>query len=196
MDAPADAAACPLLTLIRRRYTPEAVAHVGKLLLDRCRFGRMASRTHVADQVFVPPRSPRSCHCVLAAQAAHAGRGVTSFGDHGWLETCCVDIARRLPSTPRVDTPLTMRASAAPAISVRMVWSPCSAAPCSGPDGEPYPTASESSTVKREAPDEAVRASGLATRRRDLMRLLVGGVVGSVRVGRGWFGSGRGRRLG
>ena len=117
-----------LLSLVRRRYAPEAVAHVGKFLLDRLGHRRMAGDTHVAHQVLVRPRSPRSYHRVLAARAAHAGRRVTPFRDHRRVVTSCADIALRLPRTPRVDTPLTMRASAAPAISFRMVWSPCSAA--------------------------------------------------------------------
>ena len=118
-----------LLPLVRRCYAPQAVAQVGKFLFDRRGHGRMADGTHVADQVLVRSRSPRSYHRVLAARAAHAGRRVAPFRDHRWVVTSCAEIALRLPRTPRVDTSLTMMASAAPAISFRMVWSPCSAAP-------------------------------------------------------------------
>jgi hypothetical protein len=93
-----------LLSLVRRHYAPEAVAQVGSFLLDRLRHRRMAGDTHVADQIFVRPSSPRSYHRVLAAQARHAGRRVTPFRDHRWVLTSCADIALRLPTTPRVKT--------------------------------------------------------------------------------------------
>ena len=56
-----------LLPLVRRHYAPEAVAQVGGFVLDRLGEGRMSGDTHVADQILVRPRSPRSVHRVLAA---------------------------------------------------------------------------------------------------------------------------------
>ena len=101
-------------------------------LLDRLGRARMADDTHVADADLVRPSPPGSYHRVLAAHAAHAGRRVTSpFRDDRWIVTLCADIAIRPPRTPRVETRPWMRASAAPAIGFRMVWSPCSAAPFS-----------------------------------------------------------------
>ena len=108
-----------LLWLVGHRYAPEAVAQVRNFLPDRLADARMDDGTHVADKVFVGPRSPRSYHRVLAPQAAHAGLRVTPSRDHRPL-TSCADIALRLPGPPRVDTPLTRSASGAPALRLAL----------------------------------------------------------------------------